>query len=283
MENNTRTLYGLGLQTALFTGLATPMMTYTTLNELLDINPGIVPTLDNQPKMRYFALDRGGVSVVPGSDGTPLPYGAQHQSTDAAGFSMFPFVLRLPANDLAAADRAKYGLRRLEVHNGTTYVAYYLKRIDFTGAAVLYKYTTVNSDGSTTVTNYVPTQANLNPVPQALSSTGVNKPTGDSVTASTTLDLSLSADDCTEILNAATIIYNDERYAILTNIALVSGVDATLASPSGVGADQIQMLEVTAAQVTHFYNTFQAITYDKSGVTISLNVGSTEPLMKLAS
>lgn len=282
MENNTRTLYGLGLETALLLGLPAPMMAHTTLNELLNINPGQVPALGNTPTMRYIALDRGGLTMVSGADGTPLPSSSQHQSTDASGFTLLPFVLRLAGNDLSTTDRTKYALRRLEQHGGQTYVAYYLRRIDFTGVSVDYKYTTVDTNGNETTTDYVPTEANLNPTPQQLASDGTNKPTGDYVTASAILDVSLQAADCQEILNAAKIIYNDERYAIITNMLLVSGFDQTMQTPIDTGSGTVPMLECNAAQVTHFYNTFQPVNYEKDGITTTLEVGGSEPLMKLA-
>lgn len=283
MENNTRSLYGIGLETALLLGLPAPVLANTTLNEKLNINPGVVPSVGSPPTMRYFALDRGGVTVVTGADGSPLPSGAQHEPVDASAFTLFPFIMRLAGSDLAVADRAKYALRRLETHNGQNYVAYYLKRMDFTGVAVGYKCTTVDPvTGNQTVTDYVPTAANLNPVPQQLSPTGTNKPTGDFVTASAVLDVSLSGADCQELLNCAQIIYNDTRYAILTNILLTSGFDQTMQSPVDTGTGTFPMLEANACQITHFYNTFQPVTYEKNGITISLEVGGTEPMMLLA-
>jgi hypothetical protein len=284
MENNTRTLYGIGLETALLLGVAPPMLANTTLNELLNINPGQTPAAGTPPTMRYFALDRGGVTVATGADGSILPAGAQHQSTDAGGFSMFPFLMRLAGSDLDPATRAQYALRRIETHGGLQYDTYYLRRMDFADVAVTYKYTTVDpTSGAETTTAYVPTSANLNPVPQQLSSSGTNRPSGDYVTASSVLNVSLSASDCTELLNCAQIIYNDPRYAIITNMLLVSGYDQTMQTPSDTGSSSFAMLEANCAQITHFYNTFQPVTSEKDGIAISLEVGGTEPLMNVSS
>lgn len=280
MEQMTRTVYSAALQTALYTKRTVPIKTNSTLNERFSIQAGQLPTADNPPFAGYYSLGNGGHTFTVGADGIPKPEPIQHRSTDAAAFKPLPFVLRLPANDLSPTDRAKYGLRRQETWQGVTYIAYYMKRIDFTGVTVDMQYKTV-SGGVTTTTEFVPDSSNLNPTPPDLSSTGVNLTDGSYVSADARIDLSLSASDCQELLNVAQIMYNDPRAAIVSEILYCSGVDQSVDVSSGVGNGTFSFLEVIAAQVMTFVSAFVAVQFLNNGVDIILDVGATEPLLNL--
>jgi hypothetical protein len=82
-------------------------------------------------------------------------------------------------------------------------------------------------------------------------------------------------------VNCANIIYGDPRYAIISEIGLVSGVDSVVNVPATAGS--FNMTECIAAQINSFINTFIPMNYMNDGTTINLNVGSTEPLFQLAS
>lgn len=279
MENITRTVYGSALQSALYLNLPVPIKPNSTLNEKFGIQAGVLPTIDNPPRARYYAIGNGGHKFTVGADGIPKPEPIQHRATDAAAFNHIPFVMRLPANDLSTADRLKYGLRRIEVWQGQQYVCYYLKRIDFTGVTVdMQLHTVVN--GQETVTEFVPTADNLNPQPPVLSSTGVNLTDGNYVAADARIDLSLTAADCAELINVANIIYQDARAAIVSEAMIVSGVDQAV-QVSGSGNSSFSFLEVIAAQVTSFVNTFIPVNFLNNGADILLDVGATEPLLNL--
>lgn len=281
MEQMTRTVYSSALQTALYMNLPAPIKTNSTLNERFSIQQGVLPTIDNPPRARYFTLGNGGHSFTVGADGIPKPEPIQHRTTDAAAFKPLPFVLRLPANDLSPTDRAKYALRRTEVWQGVNYIAYYLKRIDFTGVTVDMQFKTVDSTGNVTTTEFVPDSSNLNPQPPQLSSTDVNLTTGDFVTADARVDLSLSASDCAELINVATIMFGDPRAAIVSEIMLASGVDQAVTVQSGVGNGSFSFLEAIASQVMTFISGFVPVQFMNNGVDILLDVGATEPLLNL--
>jgi hypothetical protein len=281
MDNIVRTVYGSYLQSCQLLGLPFALATNSTLNEKFQVQPGVLPNSGVLPTCRYFAIGNGGHKLNI-TNGLYIPEPIQHLTTDAALYNHLPFVLREPTNDLTSAQQAAYGLRVAETHNGVNYIAYYLKRIDFTGVAVSMQYKTINADGSVTTTPFQPDTSNLNPNPQALSPTGVNVATGDYVMASAPVPITLTADDVTEILNVANIIYGDPNAAIVSEIALVSGVDKVIAV-GGSGQPTFNFKEVIAAQVDTFINTFYALNFSQDGVENVVDCGAVEPLYKLTS
>lgn len=282
MEQMTRTIYAASLQTALFVNVPPPIPANSTLNERFSILAGILPTASSPPHCGYYSLGNGGHTFTVGADGIPKPEPVQHRATDAAAYKPLPFVLRLPTNDLTTAERLNYALRRIEVWQGVQYIAYYFKRIDFTGVTVNQQFKTVDpTTGTVTTTAFVPDSSNLNPTPPALSSTGVNVTDGTYVSADCQLDLSLSASDCTELLNVAQIVYGDPNAAIVSEVLLCSGVDYSTTVQSGVGNGTFSFLDAIAAQVMTFVDAFAPINFLNNGVDIILDVGATEPLLNL--
>lgn len=277
MDQSTRTIYSAALQDALILQVPWSRVAYTTLNEKYNIVPDLVPATGQYPAARYFAIGNGGHKMSVGAGGMSKPEPIQHRPTDAALYNQLPFVLRETSNDLTPAQQANYGLRREETWNNVRYAAYYLKRIDFTNVAVQMLYKTVASDGTVTTTPFVPDSSNLNPTPPTLSSTGTNVATGDYVTASALLDLLLGPDDVTELLNVANVIYQDPGYAIISELAMVSGCDKVVqySNPSG----NFNFNEVIVAQCMMFISAFYALEFANNGVDLKVDCGSTEPMV----
>jgi hypothetical protein len=283
MEQMTRTIYAASLQTSLFVNLPPPIPAHSTLNERFAILAGTLPTAGNPPKCAYYSLGNGGHTFTVGANGIPMPEPVQHRATDAAAYKPIPFVMRLPTNDLTTAEQANYCLRRIETWQGQNYVCYYGKRIDFTGVTVNQYYKTVDpTTGNVTTTAFVPDSSNLNPTPPDLSSTGVNVTTGDYVSADCQLDLSLSASDCTELLNVGQIMFGDPNAAIVSEVLLCSGVDYPTNVQSGVGNGTFVFTDAIAMQVMTFVDAFAPINFLNNGVDIILDVGATEPLLNLS-
>jgi hypothetical protein len=281
----TRTAYGGFLQTTQLTGRPFTLVPNTTLNEKWGVQAGIIPPAPSVPFLDYFVIGNGGHKwspvTTPSGQVIGKPEPVQHMATDAALYSQIPFVLREPANDLTPAQMAAYRLRIPQVFNGTNYIAYYAKVFDYTGVAPAMNLTTVNSDGSTTVTPFVPDSSNLNPTPPDLSSTGVNVVTGQYVTSSAKLPLNLTANDQQELLNVANIMYGDPELAIISEIGLCSGWDKTVAA-GGSGQPTFNYTEAIAMQIVSFFNSFYAMEYADNGIQVLLDVGATEPLLKIA-
>jgi hypothetical protein len=280
MEQTTRTAWGAYLQTCLLLNLPWSLMTDTTLNEKFNVQAGVAPASGVIPTQRYYCIGNGGATISVGSNGVTAPSPLQHEATDAALFNHLPFIMRPVASDLSASQMAQYALRVVQTYNGTAYACYYLRRIDFTNVAAQIQMNTV-TNGQTTTTPYVANTANLNPTPPATSSGSVSTVSGDYLTAAAILGLSFSAQDAAELVNCANIIYGDPRYAIISEVGLVSGVDSVVQVAASGGS--FNMTECISAQINSFIDTFIPMNYMNNGTTINLNVGSTEPLFQLAS
>lgn len=280
MEQTTRTAWGSYLQTCLLLGLPFTMQTDTTLNEKFNVQSGVTPAANVIPAQRYYCIGNGGHTMTVGANGIPAPTPLQHEATDAALFNHLPFIMRPVASDLSASQLAQYALRVVQVYNGVSYACYYLRRINFTNVAAQVQMNTV-TNGTTTTTPYTANAANLNPTPPTAANGSVSTTSGDYLTAAAILGLSFSDQDATELVACANIIYGDPRYAIISEVGLVSGVDAVVQVPATTGS--FNMNEVIAAQINSFIDTFVPMNYLNDGTTINLNVGSTEPLFQLAS
>jgi hypothetical protein len=280
VENITRTVYGSFLQTIQLMGLPFTRKPNTTLNERFGVQADTLPLIDEMPHLRYFGIGNGGHQITQGADGIPKTEPIQHRATDASLFRPLPFVMRELNADITLAQRDKYGMRKVEVHNGVTYVVYYLRRIGLDNTVPAMEYKVVNA-GVTTTTPFVPTTANLFPEPPTLPASGVGTVNGDYTTATAKVSLTLTAEDVTELLNVANILFADSGYAIVSEIALVSGVDKVVTSP-GPNSTLINFKEVLAAQVVSFVNTFLPLNFANNGTEIILDAGATEPLFNVA-
>lgn len=279
MENITRTILGSYLQTCMLLDRPFVLMPNSTLNEKFGIQAGILPDIDAMPAVRYFAIGNGGHRMSVGAEGRTKTEAVQHHATDAALYNHIPFVLRTMDNDLAPADRAKYGLRRQETHGGMQYIAYYLRRLDLSAVIPRMEVTSVDAGVSTTVA-FVADTSNLNPTPPELNPGDVNLASGDYAAATAKMSLLLDANDNTELLDVARILYDDEGYAIVSEVAFCSGIDKVVTSPA-LGGTTINFNEVIACQVVTHINTFFATKYSADGNELLLDVGATEPLLKL--
>lgn len=278
-ENIVRTIYGAALQAAQLVGVPFTVVEKTTLNEKFNIQPALHPTASEMPLMRYITIGNGGHRMVMGGTNLSAPEPNQHRATDAALFNHLPFVLRTTGNDLPQAVRARYALRRLETHDGVTYIAYYLKRLSVAGVVPKMEYNTVVND-TTTTTTFVPTTANLFPEPPDLSNSGSNVVTGDYVTATEKLEFLLDADEITELLNVSRIIYGNENLAIISEIGLCSGLDR-MVQVSSVNDGTFNFNEAIAVQVVAHVSTFHSMAFTREELKMTFDVGATEALFKL--
>lgn len=279
MELITRTVYGAQLQTCLLLNLPLVIQPNTTLNQKFGVLPTTAIATTDKPAMRYVAIGNGGHKSVTGAEGISAPYPIQHNPTDAVLFKHLPFILRDITNDITATQRANYGLRRAETHDGKSYIAYYLKRLDYTDVVAKLTFKTVENN-ITTTTDFIPNSSSQDPTPPALSNTGVNVTTGSYIAATAKIPFILTESEISELLDVATIIYGNDNYAIISEIALCSGVDKVVAVDAG-GANPFNMTEVIGAQVVSFISTYFSCKFDNSGISVLLDCGASEPLFSL--
>lgn len=279
MEHVVRTVLGALLQTSQLLGKPVIVKPNTTLNQKFNIQPDITISDQDHPSMTYVSIGNGGHRMNIGVNNIARPEPIQHTPRDAALFNHLPFVLRLPSEDLTAGERIKYRLRRHETHDGQTYVAYYMKVLDLSETVPQLELRTV-TDGITTSTPFEHTLADLNPTPVNMTPGGVLQTSGDYIAATAKVPFIMNENDINEFLNVANIIYGDEDYAMISEIALCSGVDRIVVGDfNGTSGSYT---EAIAVQVCSFINAFFSAKFSNNGINILLDTGSSEPLLSLA-
>lgn len=271
-SNLTRTLYGSSLQTTQFAQLPFDMKANTTLNEKFGIQSGVAPAAGQMPKVGFYCIGNGGHAYQTGAGGIPILTVVPHVATDAALYQHLPFVLRAIGSDLTPTQQQAYALRKIITVNSLQYIAYYLKRLPTNAAVVELQIETI-TNGVPTITEFVPSSANLNPTPPNLGG-GSNPLLSQFALCSSLLPMILTADECQELLNAATILYGDPNYAIISEMGICSGVDKTVTIEGGATFN-----EAIAVQICSHLATFHAITYTATGVNSNLNLGTNDPLL----
>lgn len=280
MEYTTRTIYGAYLDSCKKIGAAFNMKANTTLNEKFSVQAGVPPDANTYPNVTYYAIGNGGHVGKVGADGVFKLSQQMFYATSAALYNHLPFVLRPFGNDLSPTDRTKYGLRRIEQRNGVNYIAYYLRRLDMTNVQPSMSLTTVQ-DGQSVTTPFVPDSSCLNPTPPLLSNTGVNTTDGTYVNSKATIGIILSDIDVQEFLNVIDIIYQGDRdYAMISEIAMCSGVDRQVQVTDASNSSSFNMLEAICVQVNDFVNTVASLQFTND-VSWNLDIGATEPLTKV--
>ena len=276
MDNNTRSIYGSYIQTCLSLKVDPEYKEFTRVNEKLSILASTLPSAGEFPSIACYVIGNGGHSFSVGANGIAKPEPVVHRGTDASLYNQLPFVLRETNNDLSPVQRAKYCLRRTETHNGTSYIAYYGRRIDKTNLTVTMEEKNIQN-GQETSSSFVPTASNLNPTPPAINNNGTNTVDGDYTTVAARLNLSLTADDIAEFKNVAQIIYNDEGYAIISEIGLCYSVDRVITVNASNGGT-FNFNETIATQIASFVSTLIPASAANNGTSVALDVGATEPL-----
>ena len=280
MKKVVRTVFGAALQSAMYQKLPMTILPHSTLNELYNILPDTLPDKTEYSAARYLAVGIGGQILSAGNNGRNRIDPSQHEPTDTGLWEHVPFVMRELSNDLSVTERSRYALRRVEEHNGVLYICYYLRRLDMTGVSTQLIYKTV-TDGVVKTAPWVPTSDNLKPTPKALVPNGTNTTTGDYITATTPNKFILDENEITELLNVGNILLGGPEYMILTEAALVAGVDRTVPVTGG-GNETFNFTEVIAAQCVNFIAVTYPLIMVNKFIEIDFDIGATEPMYNLA-
>lgn len=276
MQNIVRTYLGADVQTSQLMGLPLRIRPHTTLNEKLNIHEDVVLAANEIPRMRYIGIGNGGIDLSIGAGGLLKIKEKLHLPDHTALYNQLPFVLREQADDLSPVERAKYRLRRLEEHGGKTYVAYYLMLLDLTTTVTQMDLKTV-VDGVTYSTPFEHTLANMNPVPPLVSNTGSNMTTGEYVSVTAKVPFIMTPEEVRNYLDVAKIIYGDEGYANIGEIALCSGVDREVMGNFNGAA--LPYTDSVAVQVNNFVTAAYVMSMGTTGINTLLNLGAVEPTM----
>ncbi|WJJ55136.1 virion structural protein [Xanthomonas phage RTH11] len=273
----TRTINGSRILAGLQQGKEYTHVPFTTLNEALGSNAAVMPLDGDTPRVRYYAIGINGHVNRVGTDGGHYTQARQKGPEEFGLYNQIPFVLRSPTEDLTQAERAPYALRKIIEINGEKFIAYYLKRIPISNEAVKMLHNTV-VDGVTTTVPYVPTNANLHPVPKDPSSVNVISTNGTYLSTSAMMTLEFSAKDVEELLEVAKIMFGSEERALISEIALVAGSDRTL-QVTDPGQAPFAMNEVVQAQISTNITGLWPVAFTSEGFTYDLDLGGTEPMV----
>jgi len=99
-----------------------------------------------------------------------------------------------------------------------------------------------------------------------------------SKSTSAVIDIVLDSEDIAEILNAHKIRTGSTRSPVISELALVSGVDKPVQGSAG-GASTFTYQECIAAQVNVFISTYHALGYASDKAVFTLDVGGVEPML----
>lgn len=264
------------LQVVSYLGIPFQKKINTTLNQKFDIQPDAVIPPSVKPTLKCFTIGIGGHTYITGNTGIPLSQGIDHTSDNFALYNHLPFVLRPINNDLIAAERNRYCLRKVVLIGGVNYYAYYGKRLSMEGVNVKETKRTV-VDGETQEDLFEPTESNLSPKPPEIPNTGVTTSSGEYLATSAIVPMPFSEKDVQELYNVAKIIYGDERYAIISEFGFCTGVDAnvTVNTPGG----NVSFVEVVGCQMSAIISGHYELVFNSKGFDFSLEVGAVQPLL----
>ncbi len=273
----TRTINGSRILAGLQQGKPFTHVPFTTLNEALGIQAGVMPTDSATPRVRYYAIGTNGHVNRTGTDGGHYTQARKHSPADFGLYNQIPFLLRSPGEDLTVAERQPYALRKIIQVNGVNYIAYYLKRIEISSEPVRMLHNTV-TDGQVVTVPFVPSNANLHPQPVDPAATNVVGTNGTYLSTSAQLRLTFDAQDVLELLDVARIMYGSEERALISEIALVAASDRTV-SVTDPGQSAFNMIEAVMAQIATHITGLWPVAYTSQGFEYDLEMGATEPLI----
>ena len=275
IQITTRTVAGIQLQAAQYFRVPMVFKPHTTLNEALNILQDFEAFDIQQMNVNLFVIGNKGLAPSVNTNGDIRMVPQNFKPTNAGLYNQLPFVLRLPTNDLSAGERTKYRLRRLEVHGGQTYVAYYGKVIDKSDAISTAELRHVEGDTITSVP-YVPSISELHPTPQPLTTGNAVISTGDYVAASVKIPFTLTQAELNEFREACNIIYGDEGYANITEVGFASSQDVvTQGDFNGV---QVAYTEAAGVLLTNWATAGIMTDFVNQQVNIMFDVGANEPM-----
>jgi len=278
IETVTRTIYSAHISTCKLLNKPFSILPNSTLNQKFSLFNSEVPNSNEYPRLGYIAIGNKGSSYETTSSGyiltTPIPHSPRHASL----YNHIPFLIRPINNDISNTERAKYRLRVPISIGNNNYIAYYLRVLNLNSVTPVVQIRNVNN-GVITTNTFTSTSSDLSPTPPNLSNINLNNPSGDYLVSSALVNFVLSTNDILNIRQACQLLYGDERYAVINEIALVTGIDRILTGNIG-SSGTINYTECIATQIASFISSeMYILTENNQELSIQLDLGSVEPLL----
>jgi len=279
MNKHQQTVYGI--ETLIYTLLGiTPIIDeYTTMNERLSIQPDARPTSGERVKFGVMVAGNQGHSVTVGTNGIPLIGANDHTATDASLYGPLPFAARTVDDDLTAAQRELYCLRKIETLEGINHYVYYGLRIPIdTDTVSVSKVKITRIDETTTQEDaFIPSNANLYPEIPDLSDEETVTASNVSIKVMANVQVTLTEAIITEFIEAVKLKFGgDERYGVMSEFGLCTGVDRILEVDGTDGV--INFNESIATQIYAFAMEHKALYYNTQELEIVFDIGNQIPL-----
>lgn len=275
-SNVVRTAPASVLQTGQYIGKSIKILPNSTLNQKLSIQASQLPIDGEVPTVKYVVIGCGGHDFVTSADGKKRWKSVKHTFRHTGLYNQLPFVLRREDNDLTVAERANYRLRRIETHGGVRYIAYYARVLDLSETVVTLEHRRVEN-GVTTPTPFEPTLEDLSPTPPILVSDEAVTTTGNYIASSAKVRFTMTAADLEEFQAACRVIFGEDGFATISEMATVSGIERNVTSQFG-GINQTYA-EAVYAQITSHIATAWVTEYQNDGLSITLDIGNVEPVL----
>lgn len=294
-----RTIYGSSLQTSRQLGVPYTIPEFTTINEGLD-DAQIIPYQPSSAtlgmeyansydfandsrdiKVQYFCIGFGGHRGVNGPVNgitkiDPIP----HKTTDSGLYNILPFVIRPIGDDLSVEERRNLRLRKTMLIDGELYVGYFARKLDVEDTSPELKITSV-SNGQETTTLFTPSASNMKPTKPSV---GVEND-GTYAHVSGNIQIEFTQTDVLWFREAIELLYGDPGYAIISEIAICSGVDKLITQrypqtgvQTSVSVTGETIKEAVGTQPVAFISTFHTTEATSDGVSLGFDLGATEPL-----
>ena len=276
MDSVVRTIYGAHLATSLLLRRSYVIMSNSTLNQKFNVFPDEGPMTNEYPSIGYIGIGNKGT----GYDVTPTNFvltTPHAQSPNHASlYNHIPFIVRPLDDDLSSTERSKYRMRVITQINKVSYAVYYLKRLTMENIVPVLEVRNV-VDRVITTRGFIPSQSDLSPLPPVISNVDINNPNGDYLVVSAKTPFVLNRNDIVEIMDACALLYGDQRYAVINEVAICSGVDRVVQGNFGVTTSSY--MESIATQITGYVSVEHRLSEYMTEITLELDTGSVLPLL----
>lgn len=278
METTVRTIYSSHLATCKYINAKFYPLENSTLNERFNVATDMEVVDGEYPRLNYIMFGNRGVKYEALSENQMTTIPLAHLPRHACLYGPIPMVVVEADDDLHPEERDKYRLRKEFHKDGIDYIAYYLKVLNVEDVMPMVERRHVEETMITT-TNFTPTPQDLEPEEEDLMEVDINNPDGDYLVSSAKVQVEITEGDIARLKNACEIMFGDSRLAIISEIAVCTGVDRVYPILDGGGQQVDSYTEVIAAQVSTFLAQYYAIANMSSGFVITLDVGSVEPML----
>lgn len=250
---------------------------HSTLNEYFNVADNEETPAGEYPSSLYLAVGTGGLAHTIGNSAHTGTDTLEHDPTDASLYHYIPFVLRPLDSDLSPSERARYGMRALiTLPSGERRFAYYLRRLEQISSQ---PYITVIDGTTREGTEYVPTPAQLNPVPQSLATSKANAASGKKISVESKSDITLSGEEINELLDVVDELFDGNRsYGIISEMGIVAGYAKTITTDlGGITVEYIEAVDATIQ--AHIPNSIN-IQFALNGVETDYRLGDIVPYLR---